>query len=111
MRVRTGARCTFGGARFQAWRPDPRRVADRDPLSVEDQGVRPQGCCRLPDEREPVGPVIVPAGKQPDPSILLPDDHAIAIVLDLVNPIGSDRRLVGSGWDARFDESWGAAEG
>jgi hypothetical protein len=37
-----------------------------DGLAVEDQGGRPQGCYRLPDEREPVRPVVAPAGEQPD---------------------------------------------
>ena len=78
-------------------------AADR--LAVEDQGARPQGRHRLPDEREPVRPVVAPAGEQPDPAVLLPDDHAVAVVLDLVNPVGSDRRLVGSGRNAWFDEA------
>jgi hypothetical protein len=78
-------------------------AADR--LSVEDQGAWPQACYRLPDEREPVRPVVAPAGEQPDPTVLLPNDHAIAAVLDLVNPVRSDRRRVSPGRNTGFDET------
>jgi hypothetical protein len=77
-------------------------AADR--LTVQDQGARPKARHCLSDEREPVRPVVAPAGEQPDPVVLLPDDQPIAVVLDLVNPVGTDRGLVRPGRDARFDE-------
>ena len=70
-----------------------RVAADR--LAVEDQGGRPERRHGLPDEGEPVRPVVSPTGEQPDPAVLLPDDHSVAVVLYLVDPVGTDRRLVG----------------
>jgi hypothetical protein len=58
-------------------------------LAVDDQGARPKARHCLPDEREPVRPVIAPTGEQPDPVVLLPDDQPVAVVLDLVNPLRS----------------------
>src|SRR5260370_32077434 len=34
--------------------------------------------------------VVAAAGEQPDPAVLLADDQAIPVMLDLVNPVGSD---------------------
>jgi hypothetical protein len=75
-------------------------VAARFP--VEDQDRRPKGRHGLPDQREPVGPVIAPTGEKPDPIVLFPNDQSVAVVLDLVDPVGTDRRLrPGSGCRAR----------
>jgi hypothetical protein len=43
-------------------------AADR--LAVEDQGARPQVRHRLPDEREPVGPVVAATREQSAPDRL-----------------------------------------
>jgi len=51
--------------------------------------------------------VVAAAGEQPDPAVLLADDQAIPVMLDLVNPVGSDRRSARRGRDAGFDEARG----
>ena len=38
-------------------------------------------------------------------SILVKQFEAIAAVLDLMNPVGAGRGLVGRGWEAGFDEA------
>ena len=49
----------------------------------------------LDDERISVGPVIPIAGQEPDAHGITPGHHAIAVVLDLMNPVRARRRLVG----------------
>jgi hypothetical protein len=44
-------------------------------------------------------------GDQPDAHRVAPGHEAEAVVLDLVNPVGARRRLVGWGWKAGFDEA------
>src|ERR1019366_9289354 len=34
-----------------------------------------------------------------------PDDHPVTVVLDLMRPVGPDRRLLGPGRDTRLDET------
>jgi hypothetical protein len=50
-------------------------------------------------------PTACVAGQQPDASGVAPDHHAKAVVLDLVNPAGTARRVLGGGWKAGFDEA------
>src|SRR5262249_19556356 len=51
---------------------------------------------------------IVPVRCQQSYSDGIPARHkAVAVVLDLVNPVRAGRRSVGSGWEARFDEAGG----
>ena len=49
----------------------------------------------LYDEGKPVGPVVASPGQQPDAHWVAPGHQTVAIVLDLVNPVGPGRRLVG----------------
>ncbi len=82
-----------------------------DRRAVEDKGGRPKSRHSLSNEGIPVRPVVALAGEQANATvILLPNDQSVAIVLDLVNPVRSDRRLVGSGRDARFAQESGADE-
>ena len=46
-----------------------------------------------------------PAGDQPDAYGIAPGHEPKPIVLNLVNPVGAGRGLVGWGWEARFDEA------
>jgi hypothetical protein len=46
----------------------------------------------------------VDAIQETDAHGIAPGHQAIAVVLDLVNPIRARRRLVGGRWQARFDE-------
>ena len=50
-------------------------------------------------------PVVAPAGDQPDAHGVAPGHEPEAVVLDLVNPVGAGRRLVGGGREAGFDEA------
>jgi hypothetical protein len=45
-----------------------------------------------------------PAGNQPDAHGIAPGHQPEAVVLDLVNPVGAGRRLVGGGREAGLDE-------
>jgi hypothetical protein len=47
-------------------------------------------------------PVIAPAGDQPDAHGVAAGHEPEAVVLDLVNPVGAGRRLVGRGREAGF---------
>jgi hypothetical protein len=52
-----------------------------------------------------VGPVVAAPGEQADPAVTLAGDPAVAVVLDLVNPLRTDRGLRYTGRDARFDNA------
>ena len=59
----------------------------------------------LDHERKAVGPVIAAPGNQPDADGISPRHKAIAVVLNLMNPVGAGRRTVGGGRQARLDET------
>jgi hypothetical protein len=61
----------------------------------------------ITDQRESVRPLVAATGEQPDPVVPLARDRAVAVVLDLVNPVTPDRRLVRPGGDARLNEARG----
>ena len=58
----------------------------------------------LDDERITGRPVVPIAGDQPDAHGVAPGHEPIAVMLDLVNPVGAGRGLVGGGWQARLYE-------
>ena len=60
---------------------------------------------RLNDKRIAVRPVVALAGDQPDAHGVAPGHKPVAIVLDLVNPVGAGRRLLGWGREAGLDEA------
>jgi hypothetical protein len=60
---------------------------------------------RLPDARVALGPVVAPAREQMHPAVPLARDQAVAVMLDLVNPLRSDRGLGRSGRNARLDSA------
>jgi hypothetical protein len=43
---------------------------------------------------------------QSPPFGIAPDHEPVAVVLDLVNPVGAGRRLVGGGWQTRLYEGF-----
>ena len=49
----------------------------------------------LDHEREALRPVIAAPGDQPDADGISPRHKAIAVVLNLMNPVGAGRRTVG----------------
>jgi hypothetical protein len=57
------------------------------------------------DSQMGIGPVEAVAGKQAHPAIALACDEPVAVVLDLVNPVGADGRLRRPGRYARFDNA------
>ena len=59
----------------------------------------------LDHEREAVRPVVAAPGNQPDADGIASRHEPIAVVLDLVNPVGAGRGLVGWGWEAGFNEA------
>ena len=66
-----------------------------DHLSVEQAGPHLEMIYGLYDEREPVGPVVASPSQQPNAYRVTPGHQAVAVVLDLVNPVGAGRRAVG----------------
>src|ERR1700727_3912304 len=58
-----------------------------------------------------VAPVEAGAGQQSDVAAIDAGMHAIAIVLDLVDPAGTVRRFVRESRQLRLDPSWGMAGG
>ena len=70
------------------------------------------GCCaqRLgvhgrANARIAICPLVAAPSEQANPAALLADDQAVAIMLDFVNPLRSDRRLGGEGRDARLNDA------
>jgi hypothetical protein len=49
-------------------------------------------------------PVVAAAGQQPDAHGVAPGHEPIAVVLDLVNPVGARGRTVGRRWEAGLNE-------
>jgi hypothetical protein len=45
------------------------------------------------------------AGDQPDAHRVATGHEPVAVVLDLVNPVGAGRRLVGWRWEAGLDDA------
>jgi hypothetical protein len=78
---------------------------------LRDDALVPQPAGVLEDRLTVPGDVLVEldarGGDLPqevlEPAPALP--HPVAVVLDLVDPVGSDRRLIDPGRDARFDEA------
>jgi len=65
----------------------------------------------LHHQLEAVRPVITVAGEQADAYRVTPGHHPVAVVLDLVNPAGSRRGLVGGRWETQFNEASGGRIG
>src|SRR5215204_5547702 len=69
-------------------------ATDEDHLAVEDDAVRRQASRQRADRTEPVGPVVAPAGENGDAPIALVGLGAVAVELDLVNPVVARRRML-----------------
>jgi hypothetical protein len=69
-------------------------VAARD-LAVDQAGPHLQVVHRLHDQREAHRPVVAAPGDQPEADGISPRHKAIAVVLDLVNPVGAGRQAIG----------------
>jgi hypothetical protein len=66
--------------------------------------VAPYGCGAVNTD---LAQAIVPCGDQLDAHGVAPDHQPIAVMLDLVNPIGAGRRTVGRGREAWLDKTGG----
>jgi hypothetical protein len=60
---------------------------------------------RLHHKRIAGRPVVAPTGNQSDSDRIPPRHQAVAVVFDLVNPVGTGRRLWGGGGQARLNEA------
>ena len=74
-------------------------------LAVDQTGPHLQVVHGFDHQREAVGPVITSPGDKPDADCISTRHQPVAVVLDLVNPTGPRRRMVGRGWQAGLDEA------
>ena len=58
----------------------------------------------LDHEREALRLIVAAAGDKPDADGIAARHEAVAVVLDLINPVRAGRGLVGRGREAGFDE-------
>ena len=72
-----------------------------DELAVDHRGVDRQLAKAGGQSRKFPGPVEAAAGREPGHPIVDPGQQAIAVVFDLVKPVGPVRRLVGGGGQKR----------
>jgi hypothetical protein len=66
-----------------------------DDLPVDQAGPHLEVVHRLDHEWEPVRPVIAAPGNQPDADGISTRHKAVAVVLNLLNPVGAGRRTIG----------------
>jgi len=86
---------------------DAHRVAHHS-LAINGRVLR-QGEHGLADQRIALGPIVSAPGEHP-PAIGAPaDNQPVAIVFDLMNPLGADRRLGRKRRDAGIDKALRAA--
>ena len=74
-------------------------------LAIDQAGPHLEVIHGLDHERVAGRPVVAPAGNQPDAHGIAAGHEPEPVVLDLVNPVGAGRRLVGRGGQAGFDEA------
>jgi hypothetical protein len=79
-------------------------IPARDRSPVDNAGSQAQITERLDNEREAMGQIIAGPAVEPHPPAFLTGDYPEAIVLDFVQPDRPERRLRGTGWEARRDE-------
>jgi hypothetical protein len=78
-----------------------------DRLAIDQAGTHPEPVNGLDDERIARSPVVPIAGQQADAGWVSARHQAIAVMLDLVNPVRAGRSAVGWGWEAGFDKTGG----
>jgi hypothetical protein len=74
-------------------------------LAVDQAGPDLEVIHGLGHQRVAVRPVVTPPGNQPDAYGIAPGHEPVAVMFDLVNPVGAGRELVGGGWETGFDEA------
>src|SRR5262249_558818 len=75
-----------------------------DSFAVDNAGARAQPGERINDQREATSEVVARTAIEPHPRASLTGDYPKTVVLDLVQPSGAGRQLIGFGWEARRDE-------
>ena len=85
-----------------AARRQPGRLIAGDGLSVDQAGAYLERVHRFGNERIAGRPVVAVAGQQPNADRVSPGHQPTAVVLDLVDPIGTRGRSVGGGRKAGF---------
>ena len=78
-----------------------------DRLAIDQAGTHLEPVNGLDDERIARSPVVPIAGQQADAGWVSARHQAIAVMLDLVNPVRPGRSAVGWGWEAGFDKTGG----
>ena len=73
-------------------------------LAVDHAGPHLEVVHGFHDKRVAARPVVPSAGDQPDAHRVAPGHEPVAVVLDLVDPIGARGRTVGRGWEAGLDK-------
>ena len=96
MRRHAAASCSFAPARA-AWRDWAKHR-----LAVDHERTVPVSKRGLGDQRKPARPVMAVTREQADALSAALDDQAIAVVLDLVEPVGPVRNFLRLGWNAGF---------
>ena len=74
-------------------------------LAVHQAGTRLEAVHGLDDERIAGTPVMPVAGEEPDADRVPARHEAVAVVLDLVDPVWAARRALGGKGQARLDEA------
>ena len=74
-------------------------------LSIDQAGAYLAVVHGLGHQRIALRPVIAALGDEPDAHGIASGHQPEAVVLDLVNPVGAGRRLVGWGREAGFNEA------
>ena len=91
-----------GGGGIEAGQPV---LVTADDLAIDQAGSHAQVADGLDHEREPLRPIVAPTGDKPDADRIAPRHKAVAVVLDLMNPVGAGRRTVGGRRQARLNET------
>ena len=86
---------------------EPVRVAC-DQLTVDDAGADRKRIDGRDDRWKPIAPIEPAPRDEADALAVMMGEHAVAIVLDLMHPVGAGRRLVGAGRNAGRDVAVGA---
>ena len=89
-------------ARVQAVEIRPAVDAEQHGLAIDHEGAVAVSQRGLWYQRESIAPVVAVAGPQPHALAVALDDQAIAVVLDLVDPLGAVGNGFGAARDARF---------
>src|SRR5262249_20635106 len=82
---------------------EPARVA-ADRLAVDQARARLEPRGGFQDGGEAPGPVLAVPGQEPDAGHVAAHHQAIAVMLDLVNPVRPRWGMLGGRWEAGFDE-------